>query len=236
MGKQTGIEWTNATHNFWYGCNKVSAGCKFCYAERDMRRYGKDFGSVTRVKGFNKPFSWQEPMMVFVNSWSDFFIEDADPWRGRAWDIIQQTPHLTYQILTKRVERIPQCLPDNWGDGWLNVWLGVSVESHDYYHRIDGLMNTPAALRFISYEPALGPVSFAPWLASGKLHWIIAGGESCSNRPALMDWFRYLRNECKRHRVPFFFKQFGGNRKIDGVWGGNKLDGRIYHEFPIYGG
>lgn len=168
MGSKTGISWTDATHNFWYGCEKVSPGCKLCYAERDMTRYGRDFRAVTRAKGFDKPLSWKEPRKVFVNSWSDFFIEQADAWRDDAWDVIRRTPHLTYQILTKRPERIAAHLPSDWGSGWPNVWLGVSAENQEYAdERIPLLLQTPAAVRFVSYEPALGPVSFGQWTDEG---------------------------------------------------------------------
>ena len=147
MGYTTGVQWTNRTHNFWYGCKKVSAGCKFCYAERDMERYGRDFHTVTRAKGFDTPLNWKEPALVFVNSWSDFFISDADEWRNDAWDVIRKTQHLIYQILTKRPENIKDRLPPDWGNGWGNVWLGVSAENQMMADkRIPILLSIPAIL------------------------------------------------------------------------------------------
>lgn len=208
MAKETGIEWTDHTHNFWYGCRKVSAGCKFCYAEREMGRYQRDFHTVTRAKGFDKPRRWKQPAKVFVNSWSDFFIEDADDWRDDAWGVIRDTPHLTYQILTKRPERIIDHLPIDWGDGWANVWLGVSVENDDVTERIAVLQELPAVVRFISFEPLLGPIIH--WDATG-IHWAIVGGESGDKaRPMDVGWAVKLWRECQEWGVAFFMKQLGG--------------------------
>ena len=256
MGYKTGVQWTNRTHNFWYGCEKISAGCRFCYAERDMERYGRDFHAVTRAKGFDTPLGWKEPALVFVNSWSDFFIEKSDDWRSDAWDIIWQTPHLTYQILTKRPENIKDRLPVNWGDGWDNVWLGVSAENQAMADRlIPILLSTPAKIRFVSAEPLLGKIDFGLWCMDcddyslihrtegehltdrgERLHWIITGGESgYTPRPSETDWFRSIRDQCLSANVPFFFKQVGGRKKIDGAWGGDLLDGKVWHEFPDVG-
>ena len=233
MGKNTGIEWTDATWNPWYGCLKVSPGCKQCYMYREQRRYGRDPMLVTRSKTtFEAPLKWTEPAKVFTCSWSDFFIEQADEWRPAAWDIIRQTPH-TYQILTKRPENIEDRLPDDWGNGWPNVWLGVSVESQEYLDRFSVLMDIPARVRFISYEPALERVDFGVAVTSGSLDWLISGGESGSKpRPANLDWFREVRDDCQLFDVAYFHKQHGGSRKIGGVWGGRELDGRTWDQFP----
>lgn len=235
MSKDSAIQWTNHTHNFWYGCQKVSPGCKFCYAERDMTRYGLPFGKVARAKGFDKPLSWKEPALVFVNSWSDFFHEAADEWRDEAWDIIRRTPHLTYQILTKRPKRISQCLPDDWRwDGWPNVWLGVSIEEDGYIWRVRELLNIPAIIHFVSAEPLLGEVSFRHEENEiDGVEWVIVGGESGPGaRPMNLDWARSLRDECVEAGVAYFFKQVGGNTKINGAWGGRELDGRTWDEMP----
>lgn len=235
MGEVTGIEWTDKTHNFWYGCQKVSPGCKFCYAERDMSRFPDqfNFNKITRAKGFDKPLSWKTPSMVFVNSWSDFFIEDADPWRPEAWKIIRETPHLIYQILTKRPELIHARLPEDWGAGYPNVWLGVSVENNKYRYRIDDLSNIPAYVRFVSYEPALGPLDIRIELDLRCVDWVISGGESGpSARPADESWFITIRNQCRDYGIPYFHKQNGGNKKIGRAWGGRELQGKVYHEFP----
>src|SRR5215472_9745754 len=128
MGGATGIEWTDATWNPWMGCRKVSPACAHCYMFSDQRRYGHDPGVIRRSKTtFDAPLRWPtEEKLVFTCSWSDWFIEDADEWRPEAWEVIRQTPHLTYQILTKRPELIADRLPADWGRGWPNVWLGVS--------------------------------------------------------------------------------------------------------------
>ncbi len=235
MGKTTGISWTDATYNPWYGCLKVSPGCKQCYMYRDMERYGRNPMVVTKAKPFtfNAPLKWTEPQRVFTCSWSDFFIEQADGWRDEAWDIIRRTPHLTFQILTKRPENIAYRLPKDWGEGWPNVWIGVSIESPKYLWRTRQLAEIPAIIRFISYEPALEEVDFAPVFITGKYQWLISGGESGYNpRPANIDWFRAARRDCQDYRVAYFLKQLGGSRKIDGDWGGRLLDGIEWNQFP----
>jgi protein gp37 len=200
---------------------------------RDKARYGQDPTQIIRSgpATFNAPLKWTAPRKVFTCSWSDFFIEQADEWRDDAWAIIRKTPHLAYQILTKRPENIFSRLPNDWSDGWSNVWLGVSVESPKYWHRIITLTHTPAKVRFISYEPALEYVDFTPGLS--LIDWLISGGESGYNpRPANLDWFRQVRDDCQRFGVAYFHKQHGGNKRIDGVWGGRVLDGKIHNEFP----
>ncbi len=231
MGKHTAISWTDATWNPWRGCHKVSDGCKNCYMYREQTHYGHDPSTVVRAspQTFNAPIHWREPMMVFTCSWSDFFIEEADPWRGEAWTIIHETPWLTYLILTKRPQNIKARLPADWGKGWPNVWLGVTVESNAYMGRLEVLANIPSYLRFVSYEPALGPVTFSaffPWF-----DWVISGGES-GPRKADPDWFRAVRDECRLYGTAYFHKQNGGTSKIDGALGGKLLDGVEYHEFP----
>ncbi|NOS67958.1 MAG: DUF5131 family protein [Candidatus Peribacteraceae bacterium] len=175
MAERTGIEWADATWNPWMGCTKVSEGCKNCYMFRDMKRYGKDPTRVVRsLTTFKAPLKWLNDgkvpagAKIFTCSWSDFFHPDADPWRQEAWDIIGRTPEFTYLILTKRPERIAAHLPKNWGEGWPNVWLGVSAENQDRAdERLFLLMNTPARVRFVSAEPLLGPIDFTR-VAVGK--------------------------------------------------------------------
>lgn len=161
MGQNSGIEWTDATWNPWHGCRKVSAGCKHCYMYRDKTRYGQDPRIVQRSKTkFEDPLRWKEPARVFTCSWSDFFIEEADGWRDEAWDIIRRTPHLTYQILTKRPENIFARLPEDWGEGYPNVWLGVSAENQEMANlRVGRLMSLPARIRFVSAEPLLSRIT-----------------------------------------------------------------------------
>lgn len=237
MGQTTTVEWTNATWNPWRGCTKVSPGCKNCYMYREQTRYGKDPRIVTRTKPatFNAPLDWDEPAKVFTCSWSDWFIAEADEWREEAWSIIRQTPHLAYQILTKRPERIWECLPNDWENGYANVWLGVSVESPDYLYRISHLRGIPAVVRFISYEPALAFVDFTNEFSNGEIHWLISGGESGYNpRSANPDWFISVREQCARANVAYFHKQNGGSVKVNGSYGGNALMGEVYRQFPTY--
>ena len=237
MAENSKIEWTDNTWNPWQGCKKVSAGCQFCYMYRDKKRYGQEPSKVVRSKDatFNKPLKWNEPARVFTCSWSDFFILQAKEWVSDAWDIIRRTPHLTYLILTKRPENIATMLPADWGDGYANVWLGVSVENESYLHRVNALASVPAALRFVSYEPALSFVDWEFHMAKGWIDWLISGGESGSGRLAKLEWFENARDQCAEYGIPYFHKQHGGMYKIDGSWGGNKIDGKVYHQFPAYG-
>jgi protein gp37 len=251
MGDTTGIGWTDKTWNPWHGCTKVSPGCAHCYMYRDKARYGQDPETVVRSKTtFRAPLKWKEPARVFTCSWSDFFHKAADDWRTDAWDVIRQTPHLTYQVLTKRPERIASHLPEDWGRGWPNVWLGVSVENQRWAERVGQLAAIPAAVRFVSAEPLLGPVTFrwAPWQPFDRttgegtnhldglrnhVHWVIVGGESGpDHRPMREEWARTLRDQCAEAGVAFYLKQLGG-------WPDARahekavLDGRTYTEFPV---
>lgn len=213
MGKNSKIEWTDHTWNCWFGCKEVSPGCKNCYAKRDMNRYGKDFYRVAKAKGFNKPLGWKEPAKVFVCSWSDFFIKDADPWRDEAWEIIRKQQHLTFQILTKRPERIEDCLPKDWGSGYFNVWIGITVENEKVAEqRIPYLLKLSAWNKFVSAEPLLGLINFYHSLLD--IGWVIVGGESGpAGRVMDPDWARDIRDQCKEFNTPFFMKQMTGNTK-----------------------
>lgn len=215
MGENSNIQWTNHSWNPWHGCIKVSDGCKFCYMYRDKERYGKDPTVVLRSKTkFNEPYSWKENAKVFTCSWSDFFIKEADEWRDEAWTIIKNTPNLTYQILTKRPKRIVECLPSDWGDGYDNVWLGVSVENQKNMHRAGILNNIPAKVRFLSIEPMLDLVTIYFGLIP-NINWVIVGGESGNKtgkylyRPCYIDWFYSIMHDCQRANVPIFIKQLG---------------------------
>ena len=234
MADATRISWTDRTWNPWQGCSRVSPGCAHCYmfAEREGR-YGIPSGTVTRSAAatFRKPLSkaWATPGKVFTCSWSDWFHPGADAWRPAAWEIIRATPHLTYQILTKRPERIAEHLPPDWGEGWPNVWLGVSVESQAYEPRAQLLATIPARVRFVSAEPLLGPLTLSPD-ALACLGWLIAGGESGPQaRPAAEAWFVALAAQCEAAGVPYWHKQNGG-RAADK--GGELLQGRRLQAFP----
>lgn len=200
----SGISWCDRSWNPWQGCIKVSPGCKFCYMYRDKARYKHDPARVVRSKTtFDAPLRWQAPQLVFSCSWSDFFIEEADAWRGEAWDVIRRTPQHTYLLLTKRPERIRDYLPHGWP--WAHVWLGVSVETPDYHWRADVLRTTPAAHRFLSCEPLLqhlGAVNLR------GIDWVIAGGESGPmHRSMAIDWVESLRDQCVAAGVRLFIKQ-----------------------------
>jgi protein gp37 len=161
VGDETSISWAQKTWNPWRGCTRVSTGCDGCYMFRDQRRYGRDPEIVVRAADptFYAPVRrWRgaDPSVIFTCSWSDWFHADADPWRDEAWDVIRRSPQHTYMILTKRPGRIHRCLPADWGDGWPNVWLGVSIETARFNHRADQLRRIPAALRFLSCEPLVG--------------------------------------------------------------------------------
>ncbi|MBK8810669.1 MAG: DUF5131 family protein [Acidobacteria bacterium] len=241
MGFNSKIEWTRHTWNPFQGCRKISEGCKNCYMYADKRRYGQDPATVVRSKNatFRKPLVWHKEItretpladrLVFTASWSDWFIEENDAHRADAWEIIRQTPGLVYQILTKRADRIAECLPDDWGDGYPNVWLGVSVENQKAAdERIPHLLETPAAIRFLSCEPLLEGIDLAKALP-GRLNvhwtghadenprsewgidWVIVGGESGPNaRPCHVEWIRSIVSQCRNAGVPAFVKQLGSN-------------------------
>lgn len=243
MGKNTGIEWTDHTWNPWQGCHRQSRGCEQCYMYREKERYGQDPTTVVRSKPatFNAPLSkkWSSPARVFACSWSDFFIKEADPWRDEAWNIIQRTPHLTYQIPTKRADRITECLPLDWGNGWPNVWLLVSIEDQlAADERLIYLRDIPAVVHGVSYEPAIGPWNpirtYAGNMninAPGWLDWVIAACESGPHaREASDDWFRQVRDQCQAAGVAFFLKQqVNYDNKLEKM---PELDGKRWAQFP----
>lgn len=231
--KNSRIEWTDHTWNPWVGCAKVSDGCRNCYMFREMARFGRNPRVVERSsdRTFYAPLKWKGPARVFVCSWSDFFIPEAARWRDEAWNIIREAVQLTFMILTKRSWMIETCLPDDWGAGWNNVWLGLSLEDSDSVGKLKILKAIPARVRFVSYEPALGPLSIVRY--RNDIKWVISGGESgLEAREAKVEWFRAIRDECQRYGIAYFHKQNGGNKKIDGSWGGRLLDGKIHGEFP----
>jgi len=237
MGRNSGVEWTDYSWSPWTGCTKVSEGCLHCYGERDMKRYGRDPHLVTRTSKatFYAPLKWKEPGFVFVCPWSDFFHVAADDWRGEAWGIMRATPHLTYLVLTKRPERMRFTLfPMDWGKGWPNVWLGVTAEIQERAdERIPLLLQTPAARRFVSCEPLLGPIFISRLIPECKyptIDWLIAGAESGSNRrKAETKWFRWLQNQCWMLDVSFFLKQMEVDGRLVKM---PELDGKVWAERP----
>jgi protein gp37 len=227
MAKNSTIEWTEATWNPWHGCHKVSPGCAHCYMYRDKKRYGQDPSVVVRSKtSFDVPHRWKSPKMIFTCSWSDFFVADADEWRKEAWEVIRDTPQHTYQVLTKRPERILEHLPDGWP--FQNVWLGVSVENPRFYWRIESLKQIPASVRFLSLEPLLSSMAALPLEG---ISWVVVGGESGPKcRPMKAEWVREIQRQCRKAKAAFFFKQWGGPRK-DVT--GRILDGKTWNAMPL---
>lgn len=210
--ENTKIQWTEATWNPWHGCRKVSPGCKFCYMYRDKERYGQDATTVLRSKTkFKEPLKWKEPKVIFTCSWSDWFIEEADQWRNEAWEIIRKTPQHTYQILTKRPERIKDHLPDFFNE-LHNVWIGVSVESQQQVGRIAYLNDLPC-VTFASFEPLIGEIEWDENM--NLLDWCIIGGESGNDtgkfryRPMELEWIEKLIKAAQKHKVKCFVKQLG---------------------------
>jgi protein gp37 len=198
-----------------------------------QERYGQDPSVVVRTQTWGQPLKWERAAAaagrterVFTCSWSDWFHVDADPWRAEAWAVIRRCPHLHFQILTKRHERIVANLPADWGEGYPNVWLGVSIENDRFTHRADALRGIPAAVRFISAEPVLGPM---PSLDLRGIDWLIVGGESGPGwRPMDHAWVRELRRKARAAGTAFFFKQSAAPRTEMGI----TLDGKIVREYP----
>ncbi len=240
---ESAIEWTEHTWNPVTGCTKVSAGCKHCYAETMAKRL-KAMGASGYEFGFRltlhpnrlmQPLLRKRPTTYFVNSMSDLFHEDVpDSYIDRVFDVIRQTPHHTYQILTKRAERLPEYFATR--DCPINVWLGVSVEDKkDGVPRINHLRTIPATIRFLSVEPLLEDIGK---INLKDIHWVIVGGESGHNaRPMKQLWADAVRRQCEAQGSAFFFKQWGG-WGADGVKRHKKANGRLLHgrtwdELPI---
>ena len=240
----TGIQWTDATVNFWTGCKKVSPGCKFCYMYRDQEKYGKDPTQIKRTSDatFFQSLSWESQKRIFTNSYSDFFIEEADAWREDAWNVIRQTPQHQWQVLTKRPNLIQERLPKDWGEGWENVLLGVSVESQDYWKRVETLVTIPAKYRLLSIEPLLSEVSVLQETggkrAIDSIDWVIIGGESGNQtgkwlyRPCEIEWIERIVSDLRREapHVKIFVKQLGTFQSI--VYGLKDKHGGDMAEWP----
>lgn len=234
MSNITGIEWTDATWNPVTGCTKVSPGCKHCYAERlalrlqAMRnpRYRNGFAVTLHPDLLDLPLRWRQPRRIFVNSMSDLFHEDiSDEFVRAVFETMERAHWHNFQILTKRsvrLMRLARTLP--WPP---NVWQGVSVESGAHLHRIEHLRIVPAAVRFLSVEPLLGPIQKLPLTG---IDWVIVGGESgVRRREVQAEWVRQIRDQCLAAGVAFFFKQWGGVRSKSS---GRSLDGRTWDEMP----
>ena len=234
MADKSAIEWTEATWNPVTGCSKVSPGCAHCYAETFAERwrgvhghaYEQGFDLRLWPQRLEQPLRWRRPRTIFVNSMSDLFHEDIpDDFVVEIFRVMGEASWHVFQILTKRHERLVELAPLlTWHP---NVWMGVTIENRRFVHRADYLREIPAAVRFISAEPLLGPLK---GLDLTGVAWLIAGGESGHHhRPVRAEWLRELRDRCLAEGVAFFFKQWGGVRSKTG---GRLLDDQTWDEMP----
>ena len=234
MGMNSQIEWTGSTWNPVTGCTKISLGCAHCYAERMSRRlkamgqpnYRNGFRVTVHKHALEVPLGWRKPQTIFVNSMSDLFHEDVPvDFILQVFDVMQRADWHLFQVLTKRSRRLADLAPLlPWPD---NVWMGVTVESAEYVHRIDELRLVSADTRFLSLEPLLGPL---PDLGLEGIDWVIVGGESGPGaRPMAEAWAMDLRDQSRQAGVPFFFKQWGGKNKKKA---GRLLAGQTWDQMP----
>lgn len=259
MAENSNISWTHHTFNPWVGCDKVAPECSHCYIDRVLRQQGREpWGALYRTKTWSQPLQWERQAAkenkyyrVFTCSLSDFFHVKADAWRPEAWEIIKTTPHLIYLILTKRPELMSKRLPNDWGDGYPNVWLGVSSGCKPTLNKMDALRLIPAAKRFLSAEPLLEDIT--PYVCFDGFDWVITGGESGSGkeyrwsydpkewrkefntggrRTMEIDWAMRLLCRCRVKGLPFFFKQITSARPGQG----EDALGKIIQEFPAISG
>jgi protein gp37 len=234
MSTASKIEWTETTWNPVTGCTKISEGCRNCYAERlsgrlklmGLNHYVNGFNLTTHEDSLEQPLKWKRPQMIFVNSMSDLFHENVPlEFIQRVFQVMAECPQHTFQVLTKRSERLRELasfLP------WpRNIWMGVSVENAAVVYRIRDLQQVSAAIRFISFEPLIGPIDNFP--AEG-IGWAIVGGESGPHARQLNpEWVEPIFETCRDFNIPFFFKQWGGTNKKKT---GRLLHGQIYDERP----
>lgn len=234
MSANSKIEWTESSWNPVTGCDKISEGCKNCYAERMSRRL-KAIGSPNYCNGFKLtlhpeflelPLKWKKPRMIFVNSMSDLFHKDVpSQYILDVFNVMNRANNHIFQVLTKRSDRLLELSPYlPWSR---NIWMGVTIENNDYLFRLEHLKKADSAVKFLSFEPLLGSIEETDFTG---IDWIIAGGESGpSSRPLNPQWIRDIRNYCIDQNIPFFFKQWGGfNKKKNG----RVLDGKIWDEMP----
>lgn len=248
LSTKTLIAWTDLTANFWMGCTKISEGCRNCYAatltknrmglelwgnqapRQGVKATANKLRTQSRLQQVGAVGVMGEglPHLVFVGSLMDWAEDhpEANANRPKIWDEIKRYPNLHFQMLTKRADNIARFLPPDWGDGYPNVWLGTSIEDMRVSHRADHLRDIPAAVRFISYEPALGSLND---LDITGIDWVIYGGESGSGfRPEDKQWARDMRDKCRESGAAFFHKQSAAYRTEMGI----ELDGEIIRQFP----
>lgn len=231
---QSSIEWTEMTWNPTTGCSKVSQGCKYCYAEimskrlqaMGVEKYKDNFEVRIHPEALKVPYTWKKSKIVFVNSMSDLFHEEIPLYFIKeVFRVMRENPQHVFQVLTKRAERLLELDPElKWPH---NIWMGVSVENQKVEHRIELLRRTNARVKFLSLEPLLSPL---PNLNLENIDWVIVGGESGHNpRPMEPDWVIDIQEQCEKHEVAFFFKQWGGKNKKKN---GRMLNGKTYDEMP----
>jgi len=250
----TQIEWTDSTWNPVSGCSIVTAGCTHCYAMEMAKRLEamgvEKYAGLTRKTGnrtvwngvvredreaLSIPYRWKKPRKIFVNSMSDLFHEQvSDDFILAVWQVMRDTPHHNYQILTKRPKRMTKLVATRVADILPNVWLGTSIENADVIHRVEHLRPAPAAIRFISFEPLIGPVGLIDLVG---IHWAIVGGESGNAaRPIREEWIDEIHRQCLGARTAFFFKQWGtwgkDNKRRSKKANGREYRGRTWDEMP----
>ncbi len=234
---QSSIEWTEMTWNPTTGCTKISAGCKYCYAEVMARRlqamglgkYKEGFKIAVHDDALDAPYSWKGSKLVFVNSMSDLFHPEIPiEFIKKVFKVMNDNPQHTFQVLTKRADRLYQLHQDLiWTS---NIWMGVSVEDFRVIERIDFLRQTSAKVKFLSCEPLIGPLLN---MNLDSIDWVIVGGESGRKARPIKEWWVWdIRQQCQEAGVAFFFKQWGGTNKKKS---GRSLGGRIYDEMPVVG-
>lgn len=231
---KSSIEWTETTWNPTTGCTKISAGCKNCYAEvlskrlmaMGQEKYRNNFKLTLHPQTLNEPYGWKKPKVIFVNSMSDLFHDDVPlEFIQKVFTTMNETPHHTYQVLTKRADRLAE-ISDHlcWTP---NIWMGTSIEDERVFGRLDYLKQCGAKFKFLSLEPLLGPL---PNLKLSGIDWVIVGGESGKKaRPIEEQWVLDIRDQCEKQNVKFFFKQWGGKNKKKS---GRLLQGNEYNDMP----
>jgi protein gp37 len=234
---QSSIEWTEMTWNPVTGCTKVSAGCKFCYAEvmakrleaMGIHKYRYGFKLTCHEHELQTPYKWRSSKMVFVNSMSDLFHKDVPvEFVQKVFRVMKENPQHVFQILTKRADILLYYDKEGLLDWTHNIWMGVSVEDQKAMKRINLLRQTNARTKFLSCEPL---ISELPNLNLDKIDWVIVGGESCRTpRPMEKKWVLDIKKQCNDAEVAFFFKQWGGTNKKKS---GRELNGKVYNEMPI---
>lgn len=235
---QSSIEWTEMTWNPVTGCDKISAGCKFCYAEvmakrlkaMGVEKYQNEFKLTIHEDELATPYTWKKSKVVFVNSMSDLFHKDVPiEFIQKVFRVMKENPQHVFQVLTKRADVMLYYDKEGWLDWSHNIWMGVSVENEKAMKRIDLLRQSNARTKFLSCEPLIGPL---PKLNLKNIDWVIVGGESGRKpRPMKKEWVLDIKQQCEKMDVAFFFKQWGGTNKKKT---GNLLDGKKYLEMPEF--